>query len=326
MTQPRLSLIMGTGRSGSTWLGSIVDTHPEVAYRFEPLARLRDDREIAALRKQLTAERVDETLLERLHQRLLRADPLTSKPPFFPKASGRTLGRARLWPLARVFAPARGLFRAAYAALPGAALVLKEVGLNRLVLPLVRAGVPTLHLVRHPCGFVASVLKGQAANLMPTGRRGVIRDLLRKHDPKLAERWDSRLDEATPARAEALLWRIEVEEAMRACEARENVRVVVYEALCRDPAAAAESAFAHFGLPRSERALALLEEMSAPNARARNARGERWLDDYFSVFRDSQESAHKWKRDLPASTIRDVLEAVADSDAFVRCAALGGWD
>jgi hypothetical protein len=40
---PRIMGIFGTGRSGSSWLGSIIDSHPQVAYRFEPFHRLKQN-------------------------------------------------------------------------------------------------------------------------------------------------------------------------------------------------------------------------------------------------------------------------------------------
>ena len=36
----QLGAIFGTGHSGTTCLGSIISSHPNIAYRFEPFHRL----------------------------------------------------------------------------------------------------------------------------------------------------------------------------------------------------------------------------------------------------------------------------------------------
>lgn len=326
MTRGGFATIFGTGRSGSTWLGSIVDTHPDLAYRFEPLARLRDDTRVLRLCERIMGSGADLSLLDDLHQCLLRADPLTCKPPFFPKRHQRTLGRAWMWPASRAANAVRDLFSLAYAARPGTPLVFKEVGLNRLVIPLVRdAGLRAIYLIRHPCGVVSSTLEGQQKRLMPAGRREVVADLLRKHDQALWARWATDLPSASPATIEALLWRIEVEEALREVWHLPHVHLVVYEDLCARTEEVAGRAFEHLGLNPSEQTRRLLEAMSSPNSAARRAHGDRWVNDYFSVFRDPRDSAEKWKKQLPKESVTEIFGAVESSPAFTRCAAIGNW-
>ncbi|MDJ0687655.1 MAG: hypothetical protein QNJ41_04015 [Xenococcaceae cyanobacterium MO_188.B32] len=36
-----MGALFGLGRSGTTWLGAIVASHPEILYRFEPFHRLQ---------------------------------------------------------------------------------------------------------------------------------------------------------------------------------------------------------------------------------------------------------------------------------------------
>jgi hypothetical protein len=220
----------------------------------------------------------------------------------------------------------RWVYRALYVPSGRPSLVFKEVGLNDLLLPLVtRARLRAAILVRHPCAVVSSVLRGQAAGLMPTGRRAVAQDLLRRHDPELAARWESGLPAASPAAIEALLWRIEVESSLRATANETHVIRIVYEDLCRRPAELAREIFAHFGLPHHGETARLLREMASRDRSVRRRRGERGADDYFSVFRDSLASADRWKTELSSADARDVLNAVSDSEAFAACATIGSW-
>ncbi len=320
-----IGAIFSTGRAGSTWLGSILDTHPDVVYRFEPLSRLRHDPAVQGLRDRISKEAPSPDVFGALQRTLAPAHPLTCKPPFFPKRATRSTGRSTLWLASRVVAPLRPLYRVLYSPTGPVTLVFKEVGLNRLLLPLVRSGLRSIYLIRHPGAVVASNLRGQSAGLMPTGRRAVLSDLLERHDAELAGLWGPRLATASPAVLEALLWRIEVEEALSAIEGAQHVKLVVYEDLCLRPDEIAQDLFAHFGLEPSAQTSSLLEEMRSTTLRARRARGERGTNAYFSVFRDSREAVDRWKKDLTAEEVRAVFEAVAGSKAYVAGAEIGGW-
>jgi hypothetical protein len=322
---PPLAAVFGTGRSGSTWLGAVLDTHPGVAYRFEALGRLRRDPEIAALRERIRAGNAIAPDLERLYTILLRAHPATDKPPFFPKTICRTRGRAQLWALSSRLAALSRVY-AIYTPTGRPPLITKEVGHEGIFLGLLESTpLRLVYLVRHPCGVVASVLRGQAQGLMPSARRSVLGNLLKSHDEELFSRWQTRLGAASPAEQEALLWRIDVERAVRAALRHPTAQVVVYEDMCRRPLEVAREVFAHFGIEMHEQTMRLLDEMSTGSASARRSRGERWTDPYFSVFRSPLEASGRWRTELSAEDQRRVLAVVSGSDAFAACAERGAW-
>ena len=82
----KMGSIFGTGRSGTTWLGAMVSSHPEIAYRFEPFHRLGATQ--PAVEEALETIRSNEFSykdLSSVYQALLPAYPQAEKPPFFPK-------------------------------------------------------------------------------------------------------------------------------------------------------------------------------------------------------------------------------------------------
>ena len=107
--------IIGPGRSGTTWAGTLIDSCPDVIYRFEPFHRMAPVspafREyFLALREQ----RVSEEQIPELYALLRKAHPLTNKAPFFAQKSYRQLrfGRNTLWPVVRMLQPIAPLYSA----------------------------------------------------------------------------------------------------------------------------------------------------------------------------------------------------------------------
>jgi hypothetical protein len=244
----------------------------------------------------------------------------------FPKRCVRNPGRRRLWPLARVAPPARWLFERLYAPIGRPLLVFKEVTMEPLMERLLeRTRVPVVYLVRHPCGVVGSMVRGQERGLMSSGRLRVLESLLEKHDPELALRYGPRLASASPLTRNALLWRIDVERGVRAALGHERGLLLVYEEVCREPRAAAERLLGHFGLDVAPETDAFLEASSASDRGARRRAGEGWVDDYFSVYRDPRRSMDAWKQQLDREAIEEILDVVRDSPAFAACAGRGEW-
>jgi len=96
--------LFSTGRSGSTMLGALLDAHPLVAYRFEPIHRLPniERRQFDAFQRFNDPHEWARDLFDRLSP----GASLVDKPPFFAKTSRSYLGMRTLYPLARVFPPA----------------------------------------------------------------------------------------------------------------------------------------------------------------------------------------------------------------------------
>ena len=203
--------LFGTGRSGSTWVGSIIDSHPEVAYRFEPFHRLHHRRAISNWRERVERGDVSNRELHDGYRLLLPAHPEVEKPPFFPKRNAFNLGKRWLWPPARRIAPLALPFAKIYTPRNRPPVVFKEVSLSRLFEQLAsKTSMKLIYLVRDPRGVVASLTQGQRQGIMPTGQWTVLDSLMAKHDPALAERYRPQLDRLSPVEKNALLWRMEV--------------------------------------------------------------------------------------------------------------------
>src|SRR6185312_10315120 len=143
----RCILVFGMPRSGTTWIGKLFDSHPDTLYRHEL------EQFVACLPE-------------------WRSPKVVGKQPLFPKnyqsiaalcAYRLSVTAAKAASRARKDFPC--LYRPTAARSERARLVWKSIeSSGRLgacveALPQARA----IHLMRHPCGYVASVLRGAAS-------------------------------------------------------------------------------------------------------------------------------------------------------------------
>jgi hypothetical protein len=319
----KLCGLFGSGRSGTTWLGSIINSHPDVAYRFEPLHKLMGVPRIDAARRLLKSDELDDARLAEVYAALIIAHPLVEKPPYFAKHHLRVPLHNWASPLGRSSVLGTWLFERLYTPTRQPTLVFKQVTMEPVLeAMLTRTNARAVYLVRHPCGVVASALAGQRSGMMPVGRLTVLDSLLRKHDAALAARTPP-VDSLSDLQKNALLWRIEVEQGVRACEASPNGQLVIYEALCRDPIGISRQVFDHLGLSFPDATLKFVESSVAGAGGA--SRSEPFIRSYFSVFRDPQESMNKWKTQLAPHEIRSILDMVEDSEVFAKLGSQADW-
>ena len=322
-----LAGIVGTSRSGSTWLGSIVGSHPRVAYRFEPFHRLKGVERIREARQLIASDSVDSDQLGDVYRLLLEADPVTEKPPFFRRDYQMRLqsGRWLLWPLARESAIAAKLFRWLYSPKDQPMVVFKEVNMEQVVGPLANAGVPVVYLVRHPCAVVWSHLKGQERHLMQDGREQRLARRLAKADPALHDRLAGHMDSLSKAQKRAVLWRIAVDQVWNLAAGQDRILWLVYEDLCLNPVDQSRRVLEHLGLDLVHQVDSFIRESISPRRMTRLRRGELFASSYFSVFRNPLESMSYWRRQMPDEDRDQVLEIVRDSPAYAHGARNGPW-
>jgi hypothetical protein len=304
--------IFGTGRCGSTWFGSVINSHPEVAYRFEPLLRLRRIEKYRLLISNIEHQGFGDGRLGQLRAALLPARPELEIPPFFRKRNRRNLGIAALYPLARGFRPMSALFRAIYSPSDTAPLVFKETGAHDFMVRLLEeTTTPVIYLVRHPVAVSDSSARGQERGVMPTGRQEVLVDILRDNANELSLKFGGRVPHMSLLERNALLWRMDVERALRAgMAAGSRFLPILYEQACREPLKQFTRVFAHFGLDVPDQTAAFLQSLlSIDQERSEHS-------SFFSVARNPALTADRWRKTVPQADVDMVMAIVGDSDAY----------
>ena len=324
-----LGAIIGPGRSGTTWAGTLVDSCPDVIYRFEPFRRMAViDPAIRNWLDRLKKQDVSDRELARIYSSLLAAHPLTNKPPFFHKSYRMTtLGRSPLWPAARALPAVGRLYGAVYSPAAGPPLIFKEVTFLKATQTLLgRTSVPVVYIARHPCATVLSEVKGQVQGRMPSGRLQRLRSILAENAPHLAERFGHVLDDPDPVPRAALLWRFEVDFSVPQVLKSARGLVMTYEELISDTHDRTRQMLAHFGLNYTSQTERFIDFLLGLRSGEMATRRTGWGAMYFTVYRNPRQQKDAWKSRISSDARAKINSIVKDSPAYTYCAALGNWE
>lgn len=311
---PRLVLILGAPRSGTTWLGKIFDSHPSVIYRHEPdevlpptdfptLCPIAEIPRFADLAGRHVARLTAVRQLKASGIRPIFAKPFQPLPaPWVRRAlaiglrvAEGALPRAR-WPK-QVAIPdfiSGDPVKITY--------VIKSVSLLGAT-ALLASALPESRIIvifRHPCGQLASLKRGITVKTMGVGYYFGSRVLATPRARELGLTRESH--EALPLLDRWLYeWALVHAMLLKDAEGFANVRLVRYEDLCERPIQIARELAAFSGLPWAE------EVADFIRASTRNSRRE----GYYSLFRNPMVSATKWKNELPAEDVKRYMAIVS---------------
>lgn len=312
-----LVLVFGLPRSGTSWLGKIFDSHPETLYRHEPDKHVQLSGMPVLLPVDGLAERREE--IERFLDQVLtnRSPSVSGKRPFFPKSyrsRTRELLRRGIIAATRVL-PRQQALRLEVPDLidPGAPaprVVWKSINsVGRLgALARVLPRPQTVLLVRHPCGQIASVLRGHAAgkfaHALPSEQYRVLEALVNTDQGRAHGLTLAGLRDLTPVERMAWRWVLFLEKALEDVAGLPHCRVIRYEDLCMHPLEQARELFAFTGLdwnPQTERFLH--DSTDGESA------------EYFGVRKDPQHSMSKWQSELSGEDAQRILDILRRSPA-----------
>jgi hypothetical protein len=313
MNQP-IILLFGMPRSGTTWIGKIFDSHPDTLYRHEPDSRgtlntLPLFTSVSNAENYRTfLEKYAELLPTIRDEKISASLPIFSKsyyaPPvlalrkmlvFSTKAASRFLGTLPVPDMVN------------FGRHPQIRLVWKSIeSLGRLgVMAQIFPEARCLIIFRHPCGYVASVLRGEAKRKFEGGTPssedwGVYSmllelDVAKKHGLELHA-----IKSMTTVERLALRWALYYEHALTETANMENVITVRYEDFCEHPREETQKSFHHCRLrwaPETEHFIA--SSTSHENT------------GYYSVFKNPKTAAWKWKKELAIDDVEQIMQIVS---------------
>jgi hypothetical protein len=318
----RLILLLGSPRSGTTWLAKILDTYAGVLYLHEPLRKFRDVDPESVLSRVAEGKAISSSEHQAVLAEMTRAKARCVRPPFFPK-SYRVAPPWLLhlaWLSSGLPCLGPGLFGKLYNWQNSERhdVLLKEVdwhpGLSDA------EGLDPEHLiiiVRHPCAVVCSRLTGMRLGLLP-GHNRAARVNLNADRIKAAGFSPADVKRMSDWEFYALDWLLE-NQGYRAMAARHcNSSTVTFESLCHDPVSTAEKLFLWLGwkFGRSTHHFIRSSTSGSWSTTLLNRTSKRkW---YYGIYRDSEAETTKWRHLLRPRQIEDIL-------AVVRSFPLTDW-
>ncbi len=316
-------LLFGMPRSGTTWVGKIFDSHPLTLYRHEPdsVERLPLPLLPPPQAEEYCAE--IQNALQRYGQ--MNHPKVCAKLPLFPKRYLSPLGlfafKAGVY-----FTKAAGRL-ASVTSVPaaprwqpgpsGMRLVWKSIeSLGRLGL-LHRCLAPCriVHIVRHPCGYVASILRGEAKGKFddrtPASEDyGILQQLLETPQAKRLGLDLPALKAMTPEERLAWRWALFNQKAHEELRGEAAYTLLVYDHLCAEPMEESRRLFQHCELEWHPQTEHFVRQSTVSEDSA-----------YYSIFKDPLKSANKWREDLDDGQIRRILAVAERIDLGIRFSA-----
>ncbi|WP_321389742.1 sulfotransferase [Emcibacter sp.] len=318
--------LIGSPRSGTTWVAKIFDSHPDVLYRHEPDSVVVTEEvpffpKSEEIEKLIPATRDYFTRLWDVRQ-LKSAGSL----PVFPKSyfsAFMNAFRAKfLFMLKVIGAVAHRLSLPSDVKVPAVSRrkmakgkivpVMKSVNSNCRT-GLVARAFPegkVVHILRHPCGYVSSQLRGRKLKLM---ENVVFYEEVAAMPLSKERGWTvEKLKEMSLEEQLACTWVSFNEKVMKDIEGLENCYDLVYEDLCDDPIGVTRKLYAFCGLSYNDQTDAFLQ--SSLNYSGSNEK-------YHQTVRDPKTAAEKWKKELDADQISKIRNIVSGTIAGDRFAA-----
>lgn len=313
MNQQKLILLFGMPRSGTTWLGKLFDAQRQTYYLHEP------DSVDANMRIPLLLG-CDDTAVSELAEQLPRwlsnkTEKVIASRPFFSKAYLNPVSWALF--LASSYATklagrlgSRGLVkpvRLQAAAAP--VLVWKSIeSLGRMAAIRQLTDAYSIHILRHPCGHIASTLKGQDGGLFD-GSIPIWQDW-DLFDKLLQQSGEQRftLDDIKAMSKEqrlAVRWGLINDFALAQNSTTQHNMVLVYEDLCKRPLEVFNTCLAFCQLPADEQCLAYLHSSTQGGEDSA----------YYSTTKDPLTSAYKWRKQLSAEVQQQIFAVVMQFNA-----------
>jgi hypothetical protein len=308
-------LLFGMPRSGTTWIGKLFDSHPDTLYRHEPDSVRRLSMPLFPEKQEAPRYREE---LEQFMAALprMRSPEVIGKQPLFPKSYQSAIGLAA-YRASVVIAKAASrvhrhfpcVYRPTGANGKDARVVWKSVESSGRLGACIEAlpGVRAIHLMRHPCGVVASRLRGSAAHGFgePTWEAGglwVLKLLLAAAGGEAHGMDLDAIRRLTPEEQVTWNWLLTQEKILADVAGSDRVLTVRYEDVCAQPIEMTRRMLEFTGLDWQ----AQTERFVVASTQASDS-------DYYSVFKNPQTSAERWRSDLAPEVIERIMRIVRSS-------------
>lgn len=317
----QLIFIASAPRSGSTWFGNLFNSHPDILYRHEPLARLPLLIGTQLLHKLKHSNGISEIERKKLLQLLYKAHPESDRPPFFRKSSSASLPsqiRFLFWAAAiksrwfgtiyeKCFSPTS----------PGKILVIKETGWSVHLESIINGlqATAAILLVRHPCAIIASILRGIDNGLMRIPDEKTKKDWYGHHQssPFLIS---TGYQEKDVLQMDILsFWALRLRVLFDIflsfqAENPERAFFVIYEEIQNNPLTVVADLFERLDITLAQNVTSFIQESTGRKSASLKSLQKRGKRAYFGVHRQGDYDPWRWRTQLSIAETAQISSIV----------------
>jgi sulfotransferase family protein len=310
-----LLLLMGLPRSGTTWIAKMFDSHPGTVYCHEA------DRGVILRSMPLAPDISEAEALSAIAQAFvdnllkIRDPHVVGSQPQFRKDYRKGIA-AGLYQLSTISAKAASAVGWKWPIFP---MVNYDNVRNlrviwKSVISIGRVGVfvralrnrHAIVLLRHPCGHVASMLRGESEHRFPfppSEDYRLFEILLNTRPARERKLTVDYLTSIRPAERLAWRWVIMYEKALQDIQGIDGCMSIRYEDVCAQPVKHARQMFEFCGLPWVSSTTDFLKSSTATEKKK-----------YYAVFKNPLKSAMRWQSDLSEDDIDRIYRVVQQSN------------
>ena len=307
--------LCGMPRSGTTWLGKIFDSHPATFYLHEPDSEYRiNEVPLFPDSKRLITW---QPILRDFHNTLpkLRSTKTLGKMPLFPKTYFSPFSQhllkgniylSKISSRLSVNLPIANLAKEGNSQTTLVWKSIESVGRFGIFMNSID-DLKGILILRHPCGYAASVLRGEAMKVFDSevdfhADEDVFRQLAETKQAQRRELSLSAFKAMQPIQRMAWAWVLNNEKALEDCTEKNTILPILYEDVCADPIAQTKRMFDFAGLEWQAQTEQFLKQSISTEK-----------DDYYSVYKNPTHSVNKWKESLQAEQINAILDILETS-------------
>lgn len=325
----KLAAVFGLPRSGTTWISKVIDSHPGVLYFHEPDYLIRVDS------VPYVTHREDESVWRPFLKDFLTKLPdcgasrsmlkLPSfKKDFYASPVNKAAWAWHQFKWRRIQVLERFGMRPSVTSVPSLAdnaelWLWKSVEQSGNIATWAEA-IPEqkiVHVIRHPCGFVDSVLRGERSRRLAGGKPtsedpGIFDHVCRT---KVANQLGYRLtdwSDLKPHERLAVIWLCLNESAIQNHCGLDKVHVISFDDFCISPYEETERLFGFLGIEKRKQTDNFLNQSTNHHSR-----------EYFGLQRRSASVPTSWQDRLSDEVIADVMKIVRLGTSIRRYLDLG---
>jgi hypothetical protein len=308
-------LITGSGRSGTTWLGQIMNMYQNCIYKYEPFLNSKQT-PYAVWKNNLNTD--DLAKLRHDFWSLCGSCHYGVDVPPFPPKHFRTQNKEILhflYGLSKGSNLAKNLYE--WYGCPQltteTSVLIKDVNFPNHLLPRLREVLQPhlIALVRNPFANIASYLKGVELSLfgqefaLQTNR---LEQQLTTPEGQHLNQYCGQLKDMSAAQFAAVCWRFQVEPLVDFVRSHEQSNLVLYEDLCTNPHQKVTEIFDFVGW-KIDKTVHDFIDLST----AKTPKNLQSAKTYYSIYRDPKQSMSKWKTQLTKEQQAEIASIIVDS-------------